>query len=269
MSACPSVDHALTGWPPRAMSNLAPTGSPRTAGHHLLRFTTSSSGRGYIRRVKSLVVGMLAVLLAACSGGDTTPSASPTIGIPTASATSAPPQTLVPGSDWTLVGPNTQDVRLAGRGITLRFDDDGTLSGRAPINTYSAPFTAGEDATLEIGPIARTEMGSDDPDLLAAEAQYFEVLTLVDGFDADGEQLFLRSGDTVVLRYGLEGTAAVFGATLIGKKVAKARAEATDEGYEFRVVSVDGESKPVTQDYRPDRLNATVVDGRVTEVTVG
>ncbi|HPQ85637.1 MAG TPA: hypothetical protein PLQ14_14365, partial [Actinomycetota bacterium] len=82
--------------------------------------------------MKSLVVGMLAVLLAACSGGDTTPSASPTIGIPTASATSAPPQTLVPGSDWTLVGPNTQDVRLAGRGITLRFDDDGTLSGRAP-----------------------------------------------------------------------------------------------------------------------------------------
>jgi hypothetical protein len=81
--------------------------------------------------------------------------------------------------------------------------------------------------------------------------------------------LFLRTGDTTILRYGLPDSAAAFGATLIGKTTAKARNRAQAEGYTFRVVSVDGEGKPVTQDYRPDRLNATVVDGRVTEVTVG
>lgn len=212
---------------------------------------------------------MLATAFLTGCGGGATPAESPTIGIPTTSATGAPPQSLSPGSDWILVGPNAPDVRLAGRDVTLRFADDGTLSGRAPINTYSAPFSAGEDGSLETGPITQTEMGSEDPDLMAAEAQYFQALGLVDGFDTDGEQLFLRTGDTIVLRYGLTESTAVFGATLVGKKVARARAAAIDEGYEFRVVSVDGESKPVTMDYRPNRLNATVVDDRVTEVTVG
>ncbi len=205
--------------------------------------------------------------MAGCSDGSGTPTESPTIGIPTPSAAGEVPESLAPGSDWILVGPNTADVRLAGRGVTLRFAEDSTLSGSAPINTYSGPFAA-EEGSLEIGPLARTEMGG-DPDLMAAEDQYFQALSVVDGFDADGEQLFLRTGDTVVLRYALEDTAAVFGATLVGKKTAKARTAATDEGYDFRVVSVDGESKPVTMDYRPDRLNATVVDGRVVEVTVG
>jgi hypothetical protein len=178
------------------------------------------------------------------------------------------PEALSPGSDWILVGPNTADVRLAGRGVTLRFDRDATLSGSAPINTYSGTFTATQAGSLEIGPLTRTEMGG-DPDLLAAEDQYFQALSIVDGFDTDGEQLSLRTGDTVVLRYALEDTAAVYGASLVGKTIAKARIAAADEGYEFRVVSVDGQSKPVTMDYRPDRLNATVVDGRVVEVTVG
>ncbi|MEZ5184233.1 MAG: META domain-containing protein [Candidatus Nanopelagicales bacterium] len=220
--------------------------------------------------MKRIVVGVLAtVVMTGCSAGDTTRSQSPTSGIPTTSATGAPPQGLAPGSDWILVGPNTPDVRLAGRNVTLRFGEDGTVSGRAPVNTYSGPFTADDDGALELGPITQTEMGSEDPDLMAAESQYFQALGLVDGFDTDGEQLFLRTGDTVVLRYGLEGSAAVFGATLIGRTVAKARARAEAAGYGFRVVSVDGESKPVTMDYQPDRLNATVVDGRVTDVTVG
>lgn len=208
------------------------------------------------------------VAVAACGSGSGSPAESPTTDSSTSSAPAEVPEALSPGSDWILVGPNTADVRLAGRGVTLRFDRDATLSGSAPINTYSGTFTATQAGSLEIGPLTRTEMGG-DPDLLAAEDQYFQALSIVDGFDTDGEQLSLRTGDTVVLRYALEDTAAVYGASLVGKTIAKARIAAADEGYEFRVVSVDGQSKPVTMDYRPDRLNATVVDGRVVEVTVG
>lgn len=225
--------------------------------------------------MKRLFIGLFAaMLLSACGGSPdapATPAASPDTMAPTASPTTATggvPEALSPGTDWILVGPNTADVRLAGRGVTLRFGDDGTLSGSAPINSYSGPFTAGEDGSIEIGSVTRTEMGA-EPDLMAAESQYFEALALVDGFDADGEQLWLRTGDQPILRYGLEDSAAVFGASLVGKPVAKARKAAGSQGYEWRVVSVDGEGRPVTMDYRTDRLNATVVDGRVVEVTVG
>lgn len=221
--------------------------------------------------MKTLFIGLsAAMLLSACGGsaGDpASPTASPTPSTPTITNGEVP-EALSPGTDWLLVGPNSTAVRLAGRGVTLRFGEDGTLSGDAPINSYAGTFAAGEDGTLEVGPVTRTEVGA-DPDLMAAESQYFEALALVDGFDADGEQLWLRTGDTSILRYGLEDSAAVFGSSLVGKSVAKARKAAGDEGYEWRVVSVDGEGRPVTMDYRPDRLNATVEDGRVVEVTVG
>jgi heat shock protein HslJ len=216
-----------------------------------------------------LVVLVAVASLAACGGGaNSSPSPSAPL---TADATTAipnagtVPESLAPGQDWLLVGP---DPQLATSDVTLRFGDDSNLSGKAVLNTYSGTFTASDDGSLRLGPIARTEIGG-DPDLMAAEDQYFEALSLVDGFDSNGDELFLRTGDTTILRYGLPDSAAAFGATLIGRTTAKARARAEAEGYTFRVVSVDGEGKPVTQDYRPDRLNATVVDGRVTEVTVG
>jgi hypothetical protein len=51
--------------------------------------------------------------------------------------------------------------------------------------------------------------------------------------------------------------------------VAEAEKATTDAGYAFRVVSVDGEPKAVTMDYREDRINAEVEDDEVVRVTVG
>jgi hypothetical protein len=48
---------------------------------------------------------------------------------------------------------------------------------------------------------------------------------------------------------------------------AKETTESAD--YVFRVVSRDGEAYPVTADYRQDRVNADIVDGVVTKITVG
>lgn len=48
-----------------------------------------------------------------------------------------------------------------------------------------------------------------------------------------------------------------------GAKLAKARKLAS------RVVSVDGEPRPGTKDYRPDRVNFEVENGKIVRVTRG
>ena len=55
----------------------------------------------------------------------------------------------------------------------------------------------------------------------------------------------------------------------IGMTREGAMAMAKKEGTPSRVVSVDGEAGIVTLDHRPDRLNFTVVAGKVTKVTRG
>jgi hypothetical protein len=45
------------------------------------------------------------------------------------------------------------------------------------------------------------------------------------------------------------------------------RAEA--EGLRHRVISVDGQPRPATKDYRPDRINFEIVNGRIAAVTRG
>ena len=55
----------------------------------------------------------------------------------------------------------------------------------------------------------------------------------------------------------------------IGMARAGAEALAKKESIPFRVVSVDGKVGMVTMDHRPERLNFTVVDGKITNVTRG
>jgi hypothetical protein len=54
----------------------------------------------------------------------------------------------------------------------------------------------------------------------------------------------------------------------IGMTVIEAQAKAETEGVPFRVVIEDGQPKPITKDLREGRINATVVNGVVTEYTV-
>jgi hypothetical protein len=50
----------------------------------------------------------------------------------------------------------------------------------------------------------------------------------------------------------------------------KAAGEMADKaGLKWRVIEVDGESRPVTMDHRPDRLNFAIKDGKVIRVTQG
>jgi hypothetical protein len=57
--------------------------------------------------------------------------------------------------------------------------------------------------------------------------------------------------------------------SFIGVPLALAQAAADEAEIPHRVVEVDGEPLPRTKDHRPERLNFTVVDGRITAVIKG
>jgi hypothetical protein len=56
---------------------------------------------------------------------------------------------------------------------------------------------------------------------------------------------------------------------LVGLDVETAAAAAAERGCDFRVVRRDRVVLPVTMDLRSNRINATVVNGRVTAVEIG
>jgi len=58
-------------------------------------------------------------------------------------------------------------------------------------------------------------------------------------------------------------------ANYIGLDEKAAGAMADKAGVKWRVIEVDGESRPVTMDHRPDRLNFAIKDGKVIRVTLG
>lgn len=62
-----------------------------------------------------------------------------------------------------------------------------------------------------------------------------------------------------------------FAADLVAQGVDEATAAAQIEaaGYTYRVVMIDGESFPMTMDYRLDRINLTLENGIVVDATWG
>lgn len=208
--------------------------------------------------MRLVLTGLLAVVLVACApsgsgGGAGSPSPAPTV-----------PVQLQQGTDWELMWGAAVSKPYD---VTLRFEP-GKVSGAAPVNRYFGPAQVDQDGSLKFGALARTEMGG-PRDRMADEAAYMDALAGVDAWQAGDEQLDLMVGDEVVLRYALPGSAGAFGKTLFGMTVKQADKAAAEAGYITRVISVDGTPKAATMDYRPDRLNLTVVDGRVTQVTVG
>ncbi len=57
--------------------------------------------------------------------------------------------------------------------------------------------------------------------------------------------------------------------TFVGLLLTEAQAAADQAGVPHRVVERDGEALPRTMDFRPERLNFAVVDGKVVKVTKG
>jgi heat shock protein HslJ len=65
---------------------------------------------------------------------------------------------------------------IIGTEITSDFDEDGTMTGSAGCNDYSAPYEATEDM-ISIGMAIRTEMACTDPEgVMEQETQYLASL---------------------------------------------------------------------------------------------
>ena len=89
---------------------------------------------------------------------------------------------------WTLteVDGNPFDARA-----TIRFGEDGKVSGQAPCNRYfstqSAPYP-----WLELGPIGATKMACPN---LAAESDYFDALAAMTLVEVTGDVMILSNED--------------------------------------------------------------------------
>jgi heat shock protein HslJ len=184
-------------------------------------------------------------------------------------------------TSWALTESSLSSQDLGSLGITADFFKE-QMSGQAPVNSYFADYTT-EGETIEFGPIGQTMMAG-DPTLMTAESAYFELLGSVTTFELTPEKLTLKAGAQEVLGYvpadqagsstdvqGATGGQDInaLAPTLVGLSVADAEKATTDAGLTLRVVSVDGEPKPVTMDYREDRINAEVEADKVVRVTVG
>lgn len=55
----------------------------------------------------------------------------------------------------------------------------------------------------------------------------------------------------------------------VGMSVHEASSRADKAGIRWRIVEEDGQSRPVTKDFRPDRLNFAVTAGKIIRVTKG
>ena len=62
---------------------------------------------------------------------------------------------------------------------------------------------------------------------------------------------------------------AEFAKTLIGKPDIEAQTLTQQAGYTYRIVRRDGQDYVVTMDYSTDRINVDIVDGRVTNTSIG
>jgi heat shock protein HslJ len=90
--------------------------------------------------------------------------------------------------------------------ITFR---NGEASG-VVLNTYGGPYTAADDGSLKIGPLASTEMAG-PPEVMAFEEAYFKALGNVASYSSDGQRLALYDKDGVQLLAYSKSTASIVG----------------------------------------------------------
>ena len=100
----------------------------------------------------------------------------------------------LPGTKWDATGYNNGKqavVSLAADStITADFGTDGSVSGKASVNQYSAPYTVTGDA-IKFGPATSTQMAG-PPELMAQETAYLAALERATTWKVSGGRLELR-----------------------------------------------------------------------------
>jgi heat shock protein HslJ len=110
----------------------------------------------------------------------------------------AEPKSLT-GNLWKAISYNNgQDAVVSvviGSEITAFFDEDGTLSGSAGCNNYSAAYVV-EGDQLTIGPAITTRMICNEPEgIMDQEMQYLAALEMVSGYQFEDDRLILLDSE--------------------------------------------------------------------------
>jgi heat shock protein HslJ len=110
----------------------------------------------------------------------------------------AEPKSLT-GNLWKTISYNNGQEAVVsviiGSEITAYFDEDGTLSGSAGCNNYSATYDI-EGDQLTIGPAITTRMACQDPEgIMDQEMQYLAALEMVTAYQFEEERLILLDAE--------------------------------------------------------------------------
>ena len=105
-------------------------------------------------------------------------------------------QETVPGlndNEWSLTGYVQNDTAtpvLSATAVTLAFEKDGRITGRAGCNGYFASYTI-QGSTLAIGQAGSTMMYCSEPGVMDQESTYLSLLSQATAFTVEGDSLFL------------------------------------------------------------------------------
>lgn len=235
--------------------------------------------------MKRLPILLLTIgLLASCArttdpaAGGADPSSGPAGGDSAVSSDMVKPVggDLRVGQPWYLVGGMLESPTSTP--VTLTFEE-ARVGGRGPVNTYSADYQATAAGELTLGEFASTRMAGPEPDM-AAEAELLDLLGTVDGYTTvEAGELYLFDGEMNVLTYSAapvavdplapSDAALAMATEVVGMAETEAQAAVEGAGLTYRVVSRDGTGLAVTEDYSVSRINVAIVDGQVTEATIG
>ncbi|MDT1061532.1 META domain-containing protein [Paracoccus sp. CPCC 101403] len=103
---------------------------------------------------------------------------------------SSGPGSNIPTGPYVLVGIGSDTVPQRNVGLTI--ESDGSISGQAPCNHYSAPQVA-EPPGFKLGPLTTTKMACGGK-AGALEQRYFNALSQADGISYKGGVLVITGG---------------------------------------------------------------------------
>lgn len=114
-------------------------------------------------------------------------------------ATFAQQRAGLAGTAWRVTGYNNGRQAIVsvitGTELTADFGADGTLSGSAGCNRYTATYEV-SGTNLKIGPVALTLMACADPaGVMEQETQFLQALATATTYRLDGDRLELRTAD--------------------------------------------------------------------------
>ncbi len=107
---------------------------------------------------------------------------------------------------YTTGGGSTVASPVPGTNVTLVFDDDGTLSGSAGCNAYSAPYQVNETGIVVERVIATKTSCTEPAGIMEQEGAYLDLLRSAAGYRLVGDTLAVIDGNgRAILFYEAEG----------------------------------------------------------------